>query len=102
MFGAAAGSWLYDSFRGGRGSLGGRRDHVRRLGLVAGNSGAGDFSGDPGGGGDFGGDAGGGGNFGGGGGGDFGGGGGDFGGGGGGDFWHAYYFLVPMLRVGTH
>ena len=85
MFGAAAGNWIYDSFRGGGrgGSWGGG-------GMTAGDSGsspdsgAGDFSGDPGGGGDFGGDPGGGGGDFGGGGGDIGGGGGDFGGGGGG------------------
>jgi uncharacterized protein len=91
LFGAAAGNWMYDSFRGSRGS-GGAWGGGGPLG--SGNagsspeSGAGDFSGDAGGGGDFGGDAGGGGGDfgGGGGGGDFGGGGGggDFGGGGGG------------------
>ena len=72
MFGAAAGNSIYDSFRGGGrggGSWGGG-------GMTSGDSGsspdsgAGDFSGDPGGGGDFGGDPGGGA-------GDFGGGGGD-------------------------
>jgi uncharacterized protein len=91
MFGAAAGSWLYDSFRGGSQGFGssGYQD------TPTGDQGAGDFSGDTGGGADFGDDSGGGvaedpggGDFGGGdsGGGGFGGG--DFGGGdsGGGDF----------------
>jgi uncharacterized protein len=112
MFGAAAGNWLYDSFRGGGfGGGGGSRyfdgsnsgssapvddgsggvdtsysDSGADYGdsSQADSSGGGDFGGgdDSGGGGDFG---GGGGDFGGGGG-DFGGGGGDFGGGGGGDF----------------
>lgn len=92
LFGAAAGSWLYDSFFRGHGNS-------QAFGGTPGagpdpNGGAGDFGGDQGRGGDFGGDTtgGGGGDFGGGGtggdGGDFGGGdtSGGTGGGGGGDF----------------
>ena len=109
LFGAAAGSWLYDSFIRGHSSHGGwgsspaygappspgaapeDTDYSGTGGDIdSGDTGGGggDF-GDAGGGGDFGGGGGdfggGGGDFGGGGG-DFGGGGGDFGGGGGGDF----------------
>jgi uncharacterized protein len=88
VFGAAAGNWLYDSFRGGGHSNAfGDSQNAGSFGSneapPPGNEpGSGDFSGDSGGGGDFGSDSGGGGDFGGGGG-DFGGGGGDFGGGGG-------------------
>jgi uncharacterized protein len=101
IFGAAAGNWLYDSFRGGGPSQGFGGGSPSGSDYTGDNSGAGDFSGDSGAGGDFGdasqdsgggdsggGDAGGGGDFGGGA--DFGGGGGFGGGGdsggGGGDF----------------
>jgi hypothetical protein len=94
MFGAAAGMWMYNSFFGGGSHFGSSAygGTTPTGGGEPADTGAGDFSGDPGGGGDFGGDDGGGGggggdfgggDFGGGGGGDFGGGGGDFGGGGG-------------------
>jgi hypothetical protein len=83
IFGAAAGNWLYDSFRGS--NAGASQNYGGGMGSPsADDSGTGDFSGGGGAGGDFdGGDSGGGdagGDFGGGGG-DFGGGGGDFGGG---------------------
>lgn len=97
LFGAAAGSWMYDRFFRGESSAWGHQAHASDMTPDQTYSqqdaaGAGDFSGDSGGGGDFGGDDGGGES----GGGDFGGddagggsGGGDFGGGdggGGGDF----------------
>jgi uncharacterized membrane protein YgcG len=103
LFGAAAGSWMYDRFFRGDsphsgGALGGSQSYGDQGDAGGGSSGlpddqdysggGSDFdnSGGGGGGGDFGGDSGGGGGDFGGGGGDFGGGGGDFGGGGGGDF----------------
>jgi hypothetical protein len=85
MFGAAAGSWMYDRFfrgdGGHPGGWGGSQAYGSDIGRDAGTAEDTDYSGT---GGDFGpDDGGGGGDFGGGGGGDFGGGGGDFGGGGG-------------------
>lgn len=91
LFGAAAGSWLYDSFFRGGGMGGGWGSSAYGAGPseeprdtdYSGTGGDTGGDGGGGGGGDFGGDAGGGGGDFGGGGGDFGGGGGDFGGGGG-------------------
>jgi uncharacterized protein len=89
IFGAAAGTWLYDSFRGGgHSNAWGDSQNPNSFGSndaapPGDEPGAGDFSGDPGGGGgDFGGDSGGGDSGGDSGGGDFGSGG-DFSGGGG-------------------